>query len=241
MRYQRITLEILIVLICFYSFILPTQALKTSPTFTVGDSSVPIDEDGFIEYDFESDIASTLSKVEMKIVDIYQFGANPPLLIVNISVCKLNSTTNEYEALLVDSTEFSNQTCMVYNKTEQYFRYHQNMEKLLTNGFGGFYIIPNDPVNISIIKDYIDVFTLWSASVEKNTITIDINNDQAILRYNDQGILIREDIISAGQIVSTLSITINNEPTVSFGGLFALFIIMAIIGLIINQRKMKNR
>lgn len=241
MRYQKITLEILIILLCLYYFILPIQALKTSPTFILGDSCVPMDEEGFIEYDFDSSVAPSLSKVEVKILDIYQLNNNTPLLVVNISVSELNPNINEYEALIVDSIEFANQTCLLYNKTEQYFRYNQNMENLLTNGFGGFYLMPNDPVDINIVKGYIDTYTSWSASVEENTITIDINNDQAILQYNDQGILIREEIKSAGQIVSTLSMVVTNEPTISFGGLFALFFMMAVFGLVFIQWNMKKR
>jgi hypothetical protein len=241
MRYQRIKLEIVIILLCLSYFVLPIQALNSSPTFRLGDSCVPMDEDGFIEYDFESSVASSPSKIEVKVIDIYQLFNNTPLLVVNISVSKLNPDTNNYEALIVDSIEFANQTCLLYNKTEQYFRYNQNMENLLTNGFGGFYIMPNDPVDINIVKGYIDTYTSWSASVEDNTITIEINNDQAILQYNDQGILIREEIKSAGQLVSVLSINVTNEPTISFGGLFALFFMMAVIGLLFIQWNMKKR
>ena len=241
MRYQRITLEILIIFLCLCYFILPIQALQTSPTFILGDSCVPMDEDGFIVYDFESSVAPSLSKVEVKVIDIHQLNNTPPLLVVNLSVSKLNPDTNIYEALIVDFIEFANQTCLLYNKTEQYFRYHQNMENLLINGFGGFYMVPNDPVNINIIKGYIDTYTTWSASVEENTITIDINNDQAILKYNEQGILIREEIKSAGQLVSTLSINVINEPTISFGGFFALFLMVTVIGLLIIQWNMKKR
>lgn len=241
MRYQRIIFWILIILLCTYCFALPIQALKSSPTFRVGDSSLPIDEDGFIEYDFNSSVAASLSKVEVKVIDIYQLNGNPPLLVLNLSVSKLNPDTNDFEALIVDSIEFANQTCLLYNKTEQYFRYYQNMENLLINGFGGFYLMPNDPVNINIVKAYIDTYTSWSAIVEGNTITIDINNDQAILQYNDQGILIREEIKSAGQIVSTLSINIKNEPTISFGGLFHLFLAITVVGLIIIQWNKKHR
>jgi hypothetical protein len=235
MKYKKITLEILIVLLCSYYFILPIQALNASPTFQIGDSCAPMDEDGFIDYDFESSVAASLSKVEMKIIDIYQFGINPPLMVVNISVSKFNSTINEYEALIVDSIEFANQTCMVYNKTQQYFRYNQNMENLLINGYGGFFLMPCNPVDINIVKGYIDTYTSWSAAVVENTITIDIANDQAILQYNDQGILVKEEIISDGQIVSTLSIHVKSEPTISMGGLFALFLIMSIVGLLIIQ------
>jgi hypothetical protein len=218
-------------------FTFPIQGLRMSPTFILGDSSLPVDEDGFIQYDFDSSVAASLSKVQVKVIDIYQFATNPPLLVVNISVSKLNPDTNLYEALLVDSIEFANQTCLSYNKSEQYFRYDPNMEKLLTNGYGGFYLMPNDPVNISIIKGYIDTYTLWSASVVENTITIDINNDQVILQYNDQGILIREEIKSAGQTISTL--TINMSDTIAFGGLFALFLTMTTIGLLILYKKKK--
>jgi len=241
MRYQRIPIEILIILLCLCYFILPVQALNSSPTFKLGDSCVPMDEDGFIEYDFESSLASSLSKVEVKVLDIYQLNSNPPLLVVNISVSKLNPEINDFEALIVDSIEFANQTCMLYNKTEQYFRYNQNMETLLINGLGGFYIMPNDPVDVNIIKTYIDTYTSWSASVEENTITIDINNNQTILQYNDQGILIRQEIKSNGQLVSTLSIIMINEPTISFGGIFGLFFMMAVIGLLIIQWNIKKR
>lgn len=241
MKFQRIILGLLTILVCFCYILLPIQGLNTSPTFHVGDSCAPLDEDGFIEYDFESSVAASLSKVEMKIIDIFQFGINPPLMVVNISVSKFNSTTNEYEALLMDSIEFSNQTCLIYNKTEHYFRYNQNMENLLINGYGGFFLIPCDPVDINLVKEYINTYTSWSSNVEENTITIDINNDQAILLYNDQGILVKEEIISAGQIVSTLSIRIISDPTISFGGLFPLIFIITFVGLIIIKWNSKYR
>jgi hypothetical protein len=192
-----------------------------------------MDEDGFIEYDFNSSVAASLAKIKMEIIDIYQIATNPPLLVVNLSVSELNPDNNDYEALIVDSIEFSNQTCLLYNKSEQYFRYHQNMENLLTNGYGGFYLIPNDPVNISLITEYIDTYTSWTASIVENTITIDIGNDQAILQYNNQGILVKEEIKSAGQIVSTLSISMSNEPTIAFGGGFSLVLTMTTIGVLI--------
>ena len=200
-----------------------------------------MDEDGFIEYDFESSVAAALSKVEMRIIDIYQFGINPPLMVVNISVSIFNSTTNENEALIVDSIDFANQTCLIFNKTEQYFRYNPNMENLLINGYGGFFMMPCNPVDINLVLTYINSFTSWSASVEENTITIDINNDQAILQYNDQGILIKEEIISAGQIVSTLTISTTSEPSIPFGSFFVLFLMIAIIGLVIIKRNLSSR
>ena len=237
MKFKRITLETSFIFLCIYSLALSVQALRSSPTFKLGDTCLPMDEDGFIEYDFDSETAPALEKIEMKVLDIYQFGVNPPILGVNLSVSKLNPNNNEHEALIIDSLEFDNQTCLLCNRSVQYFRFGENMEKLLTNGYGGFFMVPCNPVNISIIKDYIDTFTFWSASVVENTITLEINNDQAILQYNDQGILIKEEIISAGQIVSTLSITSSNEPKISLGGLFPLILIITVIGLIIINKK----
>ncbi|MFX1455303.1 MAG: hypothetical protein ACFFDB_07985 [Promethearchaeota archaeon] len=233
MKYQLIIFKISIILLCLKNFAIPIYGLKPSPTFQLGDSCLPMDEDGFIEYDFNSSIAAAQEKIKMEIVDIYQIATNPPLLVVNLSVSKLNPDTNDYEALIVDSIEFANQTCLRYNKSEQYFRYNQNMENLLTNGYGGFYLMPNNPVNISIIIEYIDTYTSWTASIVENTITIDINNDQAILEYNNQGILVREEIKSAGQIVSTLSISMGNKPSIAFGGGFSLVLTMTVIGLLI--------
>ena len=237
MRSERISLGFFLILLCVISLVIPIQALRTSPTFQEGDTCLPLDEDGFIEYDFESDVAAALAKTEMAILDIYQFGVNPPLLGVNISVSQLNPDTNEYEALIIDNTEFNNQTCLSCNKSVQYFRYHENMEKLLTIGYGGFFMVPCNPVNISIIINYIDTYTQWSANVVENTITIDINNDQAILQYNDQGILIREDILSDGQIISTLSISLSDEPSIPFGGLTTLILIITVIGLLFIHKK----
>lgn len=241
MRYQRITLGIMTFLLCFYYIAFPVQGLNSSPTFQVGDSCAPMDEDGFIKYDFESSVAAALEKVEMKIINIYQFGDNPPLMVVNISVSEFNSSTNEYEALIVDSIEFANQTCLRYNKTEQYFRYHQTMETLLVNGYGGFFLIPCNPVDINLVKGYIDTYTSWAATIVENTITIDLANDQAILQYSDQGILVKEEIISGGQIVSTLSISIEEDSTISLGGFFPLIFVITFIGLIIIKWKSKNR
>ncbi|MFW9823524.1 MAG: hypothetical protein ACFFE4_11340 [Candidatus Thorarchaeota archaeon] len=233
MKYQLIIFKILVILLCLNSFAISFYGLKPSPTFQLGDSCVPMDEEGFIEYDFNSSVAASLAKIKMEIVDIYQIATNPPLLVVNLSVSKLNPDNNDYEALIVDSIEFANQTCLLYNKSEQYFRYHQNMENLLTNGYGGFYLIPNDPVNISLITEYIETYTSWAAGIVENEITIDVNNDQVTLHYNNQGILVREEIKSAGQIVSTLSISMSYEPTIAFGGGFSLILTMAAVGLLI--------
>lgn len=101
--------------------------------------------------------------------------------------------------------------------------------------------MPCDPVDINLVKGYIDTYTTWSAAIEENTITIDINNDQVVLLYSDQGILIREEVISAGQVVSTLSISIPSEPSISFGGLFPLFFITALIGAIFIKWNTRNR
>lgn len=240
MRFKQIALETLIIFLCVYSLVLSVQALKSSPTFKLGDTCLPMDEDGFIEYDFDSETAPALEKIEMKVLDIFQFGVNPPILGVNISVSKLNPNNNEYEALIIDSIEFDNQTCLLYNKSAQYFRFGKNMEKLLLNGYGGFCMVPCNPVNISIITDYIDAFTLWSANIVENTVSIEINNDQAILQYNDQGILVKEEIMSAGQIVSTLSIILSNEPTISLGGFFPLTLMISVIGLLIIHKKKVN-
>ncbi|MFX0174990.1 MAG: hypothetical protein ACFE85_02015 [Candidatus Hodarchaeota archaeon] len=209
--------------------ILPVNAIFLSGSFRLGDSSVPVDEDDFIQYDFET--ASTLTTVNVSIENIYQFF---DVLVINISVSKLNSNTNKYEILIMDSIEFENQELLSYNKTMQFFQYHQHMENLLIGGYGGYYAIPNDPVDVNIIKGFIESQTPYSATVQGNTITIEINNVQAILTYNEKGILIREEIKVNNQTISTLKIVENAIPS---GNIILIFVLVSIVSLIIIQRK----
>jgi len=237
---QRNILPVIIVILGFYYFIAPIHALHSSPTFRVGDTSVPVDEDGFIDYDFDSEVAPSIYKLKVSFIDIHQLMGNPNLLAVNVSVFKASPENNEYDVLIVDSIKYDNQTCLSCNRTEQYFQYHQPMEKLLINGFGGFFIMPNEPVDINIVKGYIDTYTQWSATVEGNSITIGVNNDQVIITYNEQGILIKEEVISGGQISSTLSIIEPAQFEISFGSSFILILVGCIIGLAIFYKNKLN-
>ena len=237
MRNEKVILLPLILIVSVFYLVSPVQAIHSSPTFRVGDSCVPVDEEGFIEYDFESSLASAPSKIRVTFIDIYQLLYNPNLLVVNVCVSKLNTDNNENETLIIDSLEFNNQTCLMYNKTVQYFQYHQSMENLLINGYGGFYIMPNDPVDINIVQGYIESYTSWPSSVEENTITIEVNNDQAILQYNEQGLLIREEIRSGGQLSSLLTISEKTQPSISFGASFLIVLMCATIGLLLIHKK----
>ena len=237
MKFRRIILEAIIIILCLYYFIIPIQALHTSPTFRLGDTSIPVDEDGFIDYDFDSEVAPAIYKLRVSFIDIHQLEGSPNVLAVNVSVFKASPENNEYDVLIVDSIKYDNQTCLSCNRTEQYFQYHQPMENLLINGFGGFYIMPNEPVDINIVKGFIDAYTQWSATVEGNSITIGIDNDQVVITYNNQGFLIKEEVISGGQISSTLSIVEPDIYEISFGGSFILILLGCIIGLSILHKK----
>ena len=237
MKFQRKILPIIIVILCFYYFILPIHALHTSPTFRLGDTSLPVDEDGFIEYDFEDSLAPAIYKLKVSFIDIHQLIGNPNVLAVNVSVFKASAESNDYEVLIADSIKYDNQSCLSCNRTEQYFLYHQPMENLLINGYGGFFIMPNEPVDINIVKGYIDAYTQWSATVEGNSITIGIDNDQVVITYNEQGFLIKEEVISGGQISSTLSIVESDQLEISFGNSFILILLGCIIGLSILYKK----
>lgn len=223
------TLLLILTLICI---ILPVNAIVLSGSFRIGDSCVPVDEDDFIQYRFET--ASTLTTINVSIENIYQSIEVFDVLVVNISISKLDTNTNKYEILIMDSIEFEKQKLLSYNKTMQFFEYHQNMEILLIGGYGGYYAIPNDPVDVNIVKSFIEAQTSYSANVQGNTVTIEINNAQAILTYNDKGILIREEIKANNQIISTLKIIENAIPS---GNLVLLFLMLSIVGLIIIERK----
>ena len=153
---------------------IPVNALRNSPTFKLGDCSVPVDEDDFIEYDFET--TDGLTTLKVSIIDIYQLIGVFDCLAVNISVDKYNTTTNKYATLILDSLEFENQQILTYNKTMQYFQFNESMQNLLTAGYGGYYFIPNDPVDVNIVKTFIDSQTAYTVSIQGNTITIEINN-----------------------------------------------------------------
>ena len=237
MKFQRITLQIIIIILCFYHLVLPIRALHTSPTFRLGDTSVPVDEDGFIEYDFEDSLAPAIYKLKVSFIDIHQLMGNPNVLAVNVSVFKASPENNDYDVLTVDSIKYDNQSCLWCNRTEQYFQYHQPMENLLINGYGGFFIMPNEPVDINIVKEFIDSSTQWSSNIEGNSITIEIGNDQVVITYNDQGFLIKEVILSGGQISSTLSIVEPVIHEISFGACFSLVLLGTIVGLLIIYKK----
>jgi hypothetical protein len=232
-KYNKQIIEsgLLFILILF-CITLPANAIVLSGSFRLGDSCVPVDEDDFIQYEIET--APTLTTIKVSIENIYQIIGVFDLLVVNISISKLDTNTNKYEILIMDFIEFENQKLLSYNKTMQFFEYHQHMENLLIEGYGGYYAIPNDPVDVNIVKGFVEAQTNYSATVQGNVVTIEINNAQAILTYNEKGILIREEIKVNDQIISTLKIVENAIPS---GNLFLFFLMLSIVSLIIIERK----
>lgn len=126
-----------ILLLVFSSCISPVFA-----GFRLGDSSLPVDEDDFIEYDFDDNIADPL-RLKVEFVKMFQNHSIISTLVANITVSELNSSTNSYKVLTVDNMKYQNQTCLIYNKTHQFFKYEQYMNNLLEHGYGGYYIIPD--------------------------------------------------------------------------------------------------
>jgi len=229
---KKIIESTLLFILTLFCITLPANAIVLSGSFRLGDSCVPVDEDDFIQYEIET--ASTLTTIKVSIENIYQTIGVFDVLVVNISISILDTNTNKYEILIMDFIEFENHELLSYNKTMQFFEYHQNMENLLIGGYGGYYAIPNDPVDVNIVKSFIEAQTSYSATVQGNTVTIEMNNAQAILTYNDKGILIREEIKVNNQTISTLTIVENAIPS---GTLFPLFLMLSIVSLLIIERK----
>jgi len=201
--------------------------------FKLGDSSLPVDEDDFIIYDFNDNVAEPV-RIKVEFVKMFQKHDIISTLVSNITVSELNSSINSYKVLTVDNMKYQNQTCLIYNKTHQYFRYEQYMNNLLVHGYGGYYIIPDDPVDINIVREFIESYTAWTAIISDNTVTIDIANDQAILTYNQQGILIKEEIKSNNVVISTLTL-IENEDDLDFRLLVSISVITVVaVGFIIG-------
>ncbi len=215
--------------------------------FQLGGSCLPIDEEGFIEYDFDKYTAPGLLRLKVEFLDLSKIYKPIEALGANVTVSEYNTTTNIYQVSVVDSRKFQNQACLSYNKTQQYFRYNKSMDTLLLNGYGGYYIIPNDPVDVNVIKTFVEMYTNWTVSVENNTVTIDIVNDQIILTYSEQGILIKEEVKNNNLVVSVLtfiSYTANqNENIGDFDFLLIIFVIsiVAIVSVINNKTSSKNR
>ena len=233
--------DVLIFFLILSSFISPIFA-----HFKIGDSKVPVDEGDFIIYDFDDNVAPTVSRFKVEFVNLFKIYEPISALGVNITISELNSTTNRYEVLIVDSIKYQNQACLVYNKTLQFFRYEQYMSNLLMQGYGGYFIIPNDPVDVNIVKGFIEGYTNWTANVDNNTATIDIANDQVILTYNEQGILIKEEVKSNNEIISTLTfISITGNQTKDIGDLdivliVSIIILIAVTSILINKITIKK-
>ncbi|MFW9900912.1 MAG: hypothetical protein ACFFDY_06455 [Candidatus Thorarchaeota archaeon] len=214
--------------------------------FTLGDSCLPIDEEGFIEYDFDKYTAPGPLRLKVNFVDLYKMYEPVEALGVNITLSELNSTTNKYEISIVDSLKYQNRVCLAYNKTLQYFIYNQCMNKLLIYGYGGYFIIPNDPVDVNIVKVFIEGYTIWFASVNNYSVTIDIANDQVILTYNEQGILIKEEVKSNDVTISTLtfiSYTVNQKDDIGDLDIILLLSIITLISIasvLINKNSIKK-
>ncbi|MFX0005746.1 MAG: hypothetical protein ACFFA7_04395 [Promethearchaeota archaeon] len=215
--------------------------------FQLGDSCLPVDEEGFIEYDFDNYTAPGTLRLKVEFVDLSKIYEPIEALGANITVSEYNSTTNKYQVSIVDSKKYQNQACLIYNKTLQYFRYNQSMDNLLLNGYGGYYVIPNDPVDVNVVKDFIEGTTNWSVTVENNTVTIDIGNDQLILTYDEQGLLIKEDVKNNNLSVSVLtfiSYTANQNNDIGDFNLLLIILtifIIAIVSVINNKTSLKNR
>ena len=214
--------------------------------FTLGGSCLPIDEEGFIEYDFDQYTAPGPLRLKVDFVDLYKMYEPIEALGVNITVSEFNSTTNKYEVSVVDSIKYQNRACLTYNKTIQYFIYNHSMNNLLIHGYGGYFIIPNDPVDVNIVNVFIEEYTIWSASVNNNTVIIDIANDQFILTYNQQGILIKEEVKSNDVTISTLtfiSYTVNQKEDIGDLDvilLLSIIILISIASVLINRNSIKK-
>lgn len=194
--------------------------------FKIGDTSVSVDEGDFLEYDFDDNIASGPLRIKVVFTHIFQYEDIISSLAINVTLMIFNSSSNTYKVLIMDNIEFQNKICMFSNKTHQFFRYEQSMDNLVMHGYGGYFIIPNDPVDLYVIKGYVENYTAWSANVINNTITVDIANIQAVLTYNQQGILIKEEIKSNELMVSTLTLI---EPDDKDDSNFVLFISIIVI------------
>jgi hypothetical protein len=242
MKLKKYILGDISIFFLIFSFIL----VPILADFQLGNSCLPIDEEGFIEYDFDKYTAPGVLKLKVEFVDLSKIYEPIEALGVNISVSEFNTTTNIYQVSTVDSIKYQNQACLEYNKTLQYFRYNQSMDILLLNGYGGYFVIPNDPVDVNIVKGFIEQYTTWSVSIENNTVTINYGNDQYILIYNDQGLLIKEEVKNNDVVISVLtflSYTGNqNNDIGDFEILFlvSIIILIAIISVSKNKISTKN-
>ena len=233
--------DILIFFLIFSSYI-----SLVSAGFSVGSSCLPVDEEGFIEYDFDKYTAPEPLKLKVDFVDLYKMYEPVEALGANITVSELNSTTNKYEVSIVDSIKYNNKLFLSYNKTLQFFIYNQSMNNLLIHGYGGYFVIPNDPVDVNIVKVFIEGYTFWSAGVNNNSVTIDIANDQFILTYNEQGILVKEEVKSNDVVLSTLtfiSYTVNQKDDI--GDLdvvliVSIIIFIAVVSVVIDKSTIKK-
>jgi hypothetical protein len=223
-------INVLLGLISFTIFISPVLA-----GFELGDSSLPIDEEGFIVYEkeWEDEVASALASVEVKFVDIYQFHEAISGIGVNITVREKNSTSNIYNIVTVNNIRYQNLTCLLYNKTQQYFIYNQLMNNLLVEGYGGYYVIPNDPVDVNLVKIYVESNLGWTTNVNENILTIDITNVQVVLTYNEQGILAKEEVKINNETVSTLTLIEQNDNNLIFIIIISLISIFGAFAVII--------
>jgi len=227
MKFKKsLTIDIFLFIVIFTNILTPILA-----DFQVGDSCLPVDEEGFIEYDFEDEFASALSKVEVKFVDVFEFDDIITGIGVNITVSESNSTSNISDILIIDSISYQNLTCLLYNKTHQFFKFGERMNILLEHGYGGYYIIPNNPVDINVVKGYVEVYTPWTVNLTQNSIHIDTGNHKAILSYNEHGILLKEEIRLNNEIISTLNL-IEKEDGDNLD-LTLLISLTVIIGLVV--------
>ncbi|MFX0098642.1 MAG: hypothetical protein ACFFCS_03605, partial [Candidatus Hodarchaeota archaeon] len=132
-------------------------------------------------------------------------------LNITVKTKPKSEKSDKYEVLDENATHYQNINCLQYNRTQQAFQYSQEMDYLLRACHGGYYVIPNDPVDVNIVKMFIESNTSYTATVQGNVVTIDMGNDQAILTYSDNGILTREELKVNGQLVKTLSIVVDNN------------------------------
>ncbi|MFW9998638.1 MAG: hypothetical protein ACFE9Q_01875 [Candidatus Hodarchaeota archaeon] len=214
--------------------------------FQLGGTSLPIDEEGFIEYDFDQYTAPGVMIFKVDFIDLSKIYDPVEALGVNITISALNSSTNKYEVIIVNSIKYQNKAFLAYNKTLQYFRYNECMNNLLMLGYGGYFVIPNDPVDVNIVKAFVEGYTNWSATIINNTVTIDIANDQIILTYNEKGLLIKEEVKSNNNVISVLtfiSYTANQKKDIGDLDIILFLSIITLISIVlvlINKNSIKK-
>jgi hypothetical protein len=229
MRFKN-KLGITFVLLLTFSFFINVHAT------TIEDSSISVKEGQTYNWNYlkATQLLNTSDRVRFTIDNIYKGEyMTDNVAVLNATINYFSSYKNAWE-VVIENEEF-----MYFNGTTDFIYY----TGFFTLVYGWMFVLPN-PFNLTLVGDYMNA-TLGGQfttilTIGNQLVLYDFD-DEITLSYlfNDDGLLLRYDIVEADEIIITLVLAAS-EQGISLGYTFIPILIISTFGIVVyRKRKLK--